>query len=249
MVERRGPADAFLLADGYDLTASVVQGLNAKTINRLEGPFVGLGNNRDQYAPIGVRGHELTQGPAFFDTATGRSHAALGAPNVTADPNATARIVCFGVDGEVIGRFFTGYEGAFQSEYELLAAGEELQKAVGRYAVSGEGNDGVILQPVEAKTADWNTEGSPVDNAASSANGGVGYLQVVLSTGFTNFVGKIRHSTDDITYTDLITFTDNVSAPFAERIAVAGTVNRYLAFDGNVTGSGSITVFCGFSRS
>jgi hypothetical protein len=80
-------------------------------------------------------------------------------------------------------------------------------------------------------------------------NGGVGYLQVSAASGFTNFVGKIRDSPDDVTYADLITFTDNVSAPFAERLTVAGTVDRYTAFDGNVTGAGSITVFCGFSRS
>ena len=84
---------------------------------------------------------------------------------------------------------------------------------------------------------------------ADSANGGSGYLQVTAASGFTNFVGKVRDSADDVTYADLLTFADNVSAPFAERVTVAGTVDRYTAFDGNVTGSGSITVFAGFSRS
>lgn len=81
-----------------------------------------------------------------------------------------------------------------------------------------------------------------------SAGGGVGILQVTAASGFTNFVGKIQHSADNITYTDLITFADNVVAPFAEVKTVTGTVNRYLAFSGNVTGSGSITVFCAFAR-
>lgn len=84
---------------------------------------------------------------------------------------------------------------------------------------------------------------------ANSANGGVGYLQVTAASGFTNFVGKIRDSADDTTYADLVTFTDNVSAPFAERVSVAGVCDRYLSFDGNVTGSGEITVFAGFCRS
>ena len=84
---------------------------------------------------------------------------------------------------------------------------------------------------------------------ANSASGGVGYLAVSAASGFTNFVGKIRDSADDTTYADLIAFTDNVTAPYAERIEVSGTVDRYLSFDGNVTGSGSITAFCGFSRS
>jgi hypothetical protein len=83
---------------------------------------------------------------------------------------------------------------------------------------------------------------------ANSANGGVGYLAVSACSGFTNFVGKIRDSADDSVYADLITFTDNVSDPFAERLTVSGTVDRYLCFDGNVTGAGSITLLVGFAR-
>ncbi len=67
-------------------------------------------------------------------------------------------------------------------------------------------------------------------------------------SGFTNFVAKIRDSADDTTYADLITFADNVTAPFGERATVTGTVDRYLSVDGNVTGSGSITAWVGFAR-
>ncbi len=83
---------------------------------------------------------------------------------------------------------------------------------------------------------------------ANNATGGVGYLQVTSSTGFTNFVGKLRDSPDDTTYADLIAFTDSVVSPHAERATVPGVVDRYISFDGDVTGSGSITVFCGFAR-
>ena len=83
----------------------------------------------------------------------------------------------------------------------------------------------------------------------NSLNGGVGYQQVSDCSGFTNFVGTINDSPDDITYSPLIAFADNVVDPYAERKTVAGTVDRYLAYDGNVTVNGSITVFCGFSRS
>lgn len=82
----------------------------------------------------------------------------------------------------------------------------------------------------------------------STVNGGVGFLQVSACSGFTNFVGKIQDSADDVTYADLVTFADNVTDPFAESVAVAGTVDRYLSFDGNITGTGSITVMAGFAR-
>jgi hypothetical protein len=83
---------------------------------------------------------------------------------------------------------------------------------------------------------------------ASSVNGGAGYQQVSAFSGFTGFVGKIRHSADDTTYADLVTFTNVTSAPNAQRVTCAGTVNRYLCFDGDVTGSGSITAMAAFSR-
>ena len=85
---------------------------------------------------------------------------------------------------------------------------------------------------------------------SSTVNGGVGYQMISALSGFTGFVGKIRHSADDSTYATLITFTNVTSAPAKERVVVAAgtTVNRYLCFDGDVTGSGAITPFAGFSR-
>lgn len=83
---------------------------------------------------------------------------------------------------------------------------------------------------------------------ANSSAGGVGYQQISDMSGFTGFVGTIRDSADDVTYADLVTFANVTSAPNAQRIEVAGVVDRYLSFDGNVTGTGSITPFVGFSR-
>ena len=84
---------------------------------------------------------------------------------------------------------------------------------------------------------------------ANSLAGGVGYQQVTALSGFSGFVGTVRDSADDMTYGDLVAFANVTSAPSAERVTVAGTVERYLAFEGDVTGSGTISVFCGFSRS
>lgn len=83
---------------------------------------------------------------------------------------------------------------------------------------------------------------------ANSTAGGVGYQLVSALTGLTGFVGKIRHSADDTTYADLITFANVTAAPAKERVEVAGTVHRYLRFNRDVTGSGSIWPFVGFKR-
>ena len=85
---------------------------------------------------------------------------------------------------------------------------------------------------------------------AKVVSGGAGYQMVSALSGFTGFVGKIRDSPDDVTYGDLLTFTNVTAAPAAERLTnVADTVvDRYLCVTGTPTGAGSITVFVGFSR-
>jgi hypothetical protein len=83
---------------------------------------------------------------------------------------------------------------------------------------------------------------------ANTVNGGVGYLEVSDFSGFTGVVVKIRSSADDITYADLVTFTNVTAAPSAERLTVAGTIDRYLCVTGTVTGAGTITPFVGFAR-
>ena len=85
----------------------------------------------------------------------------------------------------------------------------------------------------------------------SRASGGWGYQQVTQGSGFTNFVGKVRHSADNITFADLITFTDTTTNfHAAERKATATPtvqVGRYLAFKGDVTGSVGATPFKAFA--
>jgi hypothetical protein len=85
---------------------------------------------------------------------------------------------------------------------------------------------------------------------ANSANGGAGIQMIPALAGFTGFVGKIRDSPDDITYGDLLTFTNVTAAPAAERLTnVADTVvDRYLCYTGTPTGAGSVTAFVGFAR-
>jgi len=317
-----GQSFSVLLLDGYNLLSAKVKGFTHKIESKLE-PSTGLGDSWEEHTPTGMRTASLTQDGAFFDDSTNGMHSALSASQ------GTSRVMVFAYAGNAIGRPFVGTQGVYGMSYDVLGAVGELTKANVAYQVSGAVDRGVILQELEAKTADWNTKtgGESVDyttqpqrvvpitsntqasptvvtttvphgyttgdivliagnsgsNAsingeqtvtvistttfsipvncttaggtggtvvrANSASGGVGYLAVSDCSGFTNFVGKIRDSADDTTYADLITFTDNVAAPFAERIEVSGTVDRYLCFDGNVTGTGSVTAFCGFSRS
>lgn len=100
--------------------------------------------------------------------------------------------------------------------------------------------------PVNTSAGTGGTGGTV--KAANTLNGGAGYQQVTELSGFTGYVGKVRHSADDVTYADLVTFPNVTAAPGKARVAFAGTVERYLSHDGVVTGTGKIKVFSGFAR-
>jgi len=99
--------------------------------------------------------------------------------------------------------------------------------------------------PVDASVS-AGTGGSFV--LSSTVGGGYGFQQVTAVSGFTNYVGTLYDSPDDSTYSSLLAFADTTTAIGAEAVSVSGTVDRYLVHDGNVTGTGSITVFSGFAR-
>lgn len=91
---------------------------------------------------------------------------------------------------------------------------------------------------------------SSVDNAASSANGGVGVLHVPTNTVNGNTTIKIQHSADNASFADLVSFTAvSSSAITSQMSAVTGTVNRYLRVTASTAGSsGSIIFMVSFAR-
>lgn len=228
-----------LLVGGYSLLGAKVKNVTAQTENLTE-DTTGLGDSWIENTPTGMAKGMFSQDGAFFDDATNSIHDAFKAMGKT------LRVGCIGYAGNTIGKAFTGFKGLVSAAYEVLGKVGELTKANATYAVSGEVEIGKILHAHAAETADWT--GSSVDDAAGSAAGGAGYIQVSGFSGFTSVDVKIQHSPDDSTWADLITFTSVTSAPTAERIAVAGSVDRYVRSVGDVTGTGSATVFVGFAR-
>lgn len=322
-----GSTSAVFLVDGYDFLSAKLKSLSLKIMSIVERSD-GLGDDHESNAPVGKQQAALTQGGAFFDTATAGLHAAMAA-GTPATPQATVRVACLGAMGQTVGAVFYGIQGVFTAAYEVLVDLGKLSKANVSYLMAGAIERGMIIQPLATKTADWNTKslgtvadytldpsqyttpitsntqanptvvttpnphglttgdiiviaGNTGSNAAingertvtvissttfsvavncttaggtggtfvrsNSSNGAAGYQQVTALSGFTGFVGKLRDSADDVTYADLIAFTNVTSAPNAQRVTVTGVVDRYVSFDGDVTGSGSITAFSGLCR-
>jgi len=220
--------------DGTSILAAKLQGVTHK-VESITEPDYGLGDSAEAHTPVNMMKASLAQNGGFFDDAAGQMHALLKAGS-TAE-----RQIVFSVDGVT----FTGAFGTLVTSYEPIVSNGKLTKANAAYQITGAADSGVILQNA-AQTIDWN--GASVDNAASSANGGVGYLQITALAGITGVVIYIEDSPDDSVWTTLIAFTNVTAAPAAQRIEVAGTVDQYLRVRGDVAGTGSLTVFAGFSR-
>jgi hypothetical protein len=238
-----GSGSVFYLVGGRSLL-----GINPKTLSSkvmaLHEDATGLGDTIAKSLPTGVLEASLQHGGAFFDTTS--LHDVLR--DVADDPQETASVICAGFGGDTIGQPFVGYSGVYTGEYETLCEIGKLTKANTRFLFNGAYDDGVILHPLAARTTD--TNGTTVDQLAGTTAGGAGYVQCTAFSGFSGAVVKVQHSTDDSSWSDLITFTTIAAAPTAERIALASgaTVNRYVRAMVDVTGTGSITFCVGFNR-
>lgn len=236
---------AFLLVDGASIlprTGSITSKVTATMDD-----VTPLGVEYSEAAYGGLKTGEFTHA-GFYDDATNSTNDAFN------EQNGVSRVVCAGLEGNTIGKALTGMGGAYQSAYERVATKGQIHRANGSFTVSGDVDEGVILHALGAETAAGDTQDDSVDNGASSANGGAGYLQVSALTlgGYTNVAVKIQGSADDTTYTDLVSFTAVTAAPDAERKTVTGTVKQYLAASWSFTGSGSspsATFMVGFARS
>ncbi len=229
----------FLLVGGYSLlgqTTTITEDLSTILENTTS-----LGDAWHEFSPVGVSRASLSQGGFFDDTADSVNTALVTLAG-------TSRVLSYGVEGNTVGKKFVGFSGSIESKYERIASLNAVHRANASHSGSGIVEEGLILHALGARTADGDSTGADsIDNLASSANGGSAFLHVVAYSGFTSVVFKVQDSSDDISYTDLVTMT-TVTAIGAERKTVAGTVKRHLACLWDVTGSGSVTFMFGFKR-
>lgn len=117
-----------------------------------------------------------------------------------------------------------------QSSVEISTPYSDVGKIAGELTSNMGISSGVVLKPLAVAAATG--EGEKLDLGAApvkTEHGGVGMLQVgKFETG--NIVVKIQHSPDNVTFTDLITFTAVTASEKAEAIALPSTteVKRYV---------------------
>lgn len=235
---------AFALVDGYSIAGVLTE--FADEIEVVTEDAKGLGEAWPEPTPTGDRRGSLTQNGFYDDAALSINEALCGNQGV-------ARVVNYGVEGNTIGKAAVGMAGSYASKFTRISTKDALTKANASYAVSGAVEAPVILHDLSEEAGDGNTEGAEsVNSGAGTVSGASGYLQVAAITlsGRPNVTFKVRDSTDDITYADLVTFTA-VSARTAERVTVAGTVDQYLACSwawGGAGGAPTVTFLIGLHR-
>lgn len=218
-----------LLANAAHLSGSVSAW--GMTHSRALGPAISLLSEGTQWIPGPMGGSISIRG--MFNSAAGDIHEVINAA-VGVDNGLLVTVLPAGLTvGEPALMAPTDIEN-----YTVDASAEDTVM-LEVSATPDDGVDmGVILHALTARTSDAN--GTTVDQLASSAGGAVGVLHATEYTGLTSILVKIQHSTDGSVWSDLISFT-SVTAVGAERVAVTGTVNRYVRATWDVTGTGSAT--------
>lgn len=248
----RGSADvAALLVDGYNILGTVTQ-ITDKQMGKTERTD-GLGDAWEEHTFTGVREAEITQ-EGFYDDAANSAHAAL-----SSGPGNSSRILVYCPEGTATGQNFKGMR-AVQVDYDVQAERGMLHKAKAIYKANGRFDQGVILythKPTAGTSAEVGNVVSATNpthpTTVSSTGGGVGLLQLSAFTSAALATGvraRVQHSSDDVTYADLITFTVATAAPFAERVETTAVVESHLRMATSYQGGASAqaTLFVGFAR-
>lgn len=197
-----------------------------------------LGSSDKAFIP-GLRGHTLSAEGYFDGGASAVDERFESALSVD-----TGRVLSYLPAGDVFASPCScGI--VHEASYEVETPVDGVAAVTAELQVTGRLDRGLILRALAAATAGGN--GTGIDNAASSSDGGAGFLQVTAFSGFTNIVAKVQHSTDGSSWSDLITFA-TVTGITSERVEVAGTVNRHTRALWTVSGTGSATFHVAFAR-
>ena len=238
---RHGKSTAVLL-NGEDVSTYFNDATTNRSIETVE--TTAFGQNSKTYI-ASLRDGTLSLA-GMFDGTTGAIDDIL-AGIAGADGDAIATV---SVDGGAVGSV-CHMVATQETTYEVSSVVSDLVKVSAEFQADGGLDSGRLLASSAVIASATTTNGTAVDNAAASSNGGVGHVHATANTRNATTAVKIQHSTDNSTWVDLVTFTAiAISTKSAQRIEVAAgtTVNRYLRSVIVTTGTGSITTSVAFAR-
>lgn len=170
---------------------------------------------------------ELT---AYMDPADGAEHAAFS-------PLTLADVIVTYCRGQLAGNPSV-CQVSKQLNYDPTRANDGMLTEKVTCDGNGFGQEWGLQLTDGLRTDPAGTDGPAVDNTTPTTFGAQAYLQAVSLTGTTATV-TVQQSADNTTWSTLAAFDAVTSAPQAQRIAVTGTVDRYL----RVITAGTFTSF------
>ena len=249
MALRHSADVAFVLFGGVDIRTDALTKFSDNHEAMLEETHT-LGDGWVEQQYTGIRNAELTLEGFYNDSGTasgpvGSIHAAL-----SSGVSATAgRILCYTLEGTATGARFVGWSSAVVNNYARNFNLGGFTKITAQLRTAGEVEQGRVVYTYKAPGATGASTGTPLDNAASST-GGAGYLQYNATAGEANI--RLLHSSDNITYAALFTFTKTASGAGSQRVTTSGTIERYTAMDvttASATGAiAALNLFVGLVR-
>ena len=242
----RGAADvASLLVDGYNILGTVTE-IDDKQEALTEETHT-LGDAWVEHKFVGIRRAQISQ-RGFYDDDALSVHAALAT-----GPGNPSRVLTYQPAGTATGAPFKGMT-AVQVDYAVEPGRAVLHKAVANSISNGRFDEGKVLWTLKALQADSATNSGAIDNGVSSTGGGAGYFQLTTFTSGANataILTRIQHSSDDVTYADLIAFTATgdpvgIRSELGSTVVVERYVRTATSFQGGA--SGKAEFFVGFAR-
>mgnify|MGYP001564869925 CR=1 FL=1 len=226
--------------NGFDISAFLKQAGGGATVQMLD--TTAFGTTDDMTFIPGPKKATMKMNGLLDETAvTGIGtllEAAFGAANsiFTLVPSS----------GDVIGQACFGFSanlGTYNLDTSVGGIGKLDAEATSNY-----GWERLIIH--HAMTTEVaSATGAAQDNGASSANGGVGFLQVPDITGITALDVVIQDSADGSTgWATILTFASVTADRAKERVAITGTVRRFTRYVATFTGAGSAQFHVGFGR-
>ena len=247
-----GPSEVFIFLDGFDLTPeSFTEASFSEESETAE--TTGLGDSFREHTPTGIAKVELELTGAIWNTCSARSHD-IFSTGLSTGPQTAARLACIGAAGSTVGAPCEAFEGAHQTTYKVITSLEDLHRVAASYEMTGARDSGNVIHPAGEETTDDNTQSTSFEGT-SSTFGGVGHLHLETYDG--DWGGAltvlIQDSSDDIAYGTLLSFTGTTTtgSPVAERVEVAGEIQKYKAAAWTFAGagtSGAATFFVQFSQ-
>tara|TARA_R100000458_G_C8231913_1_gene213377 strand:- start:51 stop:767 length:717 start_codon:yes stop_codon:yes gene_type:complete len=149
--------------------------------------------------------------------------------------------LAIGIDGLDTGDLVTFAKGNITNYAVSSPVGDIVATSLDVQSDEGMWNGKVITASAFTTTA---VQGSADDNSSSTSNG-FGAFVICTSVSGTSPTGdvKIQHSSDNVTYVDLITFTQITGATSEVKFVDSGTtINRYIRVYNTIGGSSTPTI-------